>query len=597
MGEIPAEIIERAAVNEFNRIIGQDHRLSSGVNVMDKGPVLDGHVYVYSNGQTRKNDDLRFALDVQVKGYTQEFGRKGPRYSFKRSWIEYYSRNDGALFFVVEMNNDATEVKNIYYRSFTPVEAKIALKGFREKAQSKTLKLQRLSKNGLFSLMNTFYEDGSVMNRSTPIVALDEIKELKDVSVSFAHGVSPMMAASDEIRVMGIQDGLRVFVDLSDALDFRLITSKATKVSFPNGVVLEGVWNVSKSEVTLNIGDSVELLFIIQGDGGTLTINWDFPQKINGNIRKKVMEMKALADLRNTPVLFFRDEDGSADKLDLPIDGSGRKSLESLEKYAESLERINWLEDIFGVSLDTFDDEDKTVSKKINGLLSLYTPSKIQLDKIPQFLKMTIQDNDYYFTFKDGELKSFFESSSLFEKEDMVLGTSDGKETLKDANLFVLVQGDYLKIPQYNIQAVLDSNKFKVNKETPEWYSQYYSRTTLSFIDAYDYSGEEKWLFAAESFIENMGDMGEEGNERKLLNLAQIILRKDNAFRPNFARELNKILSESKYDMHVAGAALLFDDIDAFNEAWQKMDFEQRTSIKQSPIIKIASQQVLDLAN
>lgn len=47
MGEIPAEIIERAAVNEFNRIIGQDHRLSSGVNVMDKGPVLDGHVYVY----------------------------------------------------------------------------------------------------------------------------------------------------------------------------------------------------------------------------------------------------------------------------------------------------------------------------------------------------------------------------------------------------------------------------------------------------------------------------------------------------------------------------------------------------------------------
>lgn len=119
----------------------------------------------------------------------------------------------------------------------------------------------------------------------------------------------------------------------------------------------------------------------------------------------------------------------------------------------------------------------------------------------------------------------------------------------------------------------------------------------MSFIDAYDYSGEEKWLFAAESFIENMGDMGEEGNERKLLNLAQIILRKDNAFRPNFARELNKILSESKYDMHVAGAALLFDDIDAFNEAWQKMDFEQRTSIKQSPIIKIASQQVLDWAN
>lgn len=63
-------------------------------------------------------------------------------------------------------------------------------------------------------------------------------------------------------------------MDLSDALDFSLITSKATKVSFPNGVVLEGVWNVSKSEVTLNIGDSVELLFIIQGDGGTLTINW-----------------------------------------------------------------------------------------------------------------------------------------------------------------------------------------------------------------------------------------------------------------------------------------------------------------------------------
>ncbi len=133
--------IESSAVSAVTIRVGRTDRLMPYINVKDKEPMWDGHIYVYED-DSKTNESFKDKIPVQVKGKeVLKIGKKDKiRYSVETVCLNKYRNNGGIMYFVVYITKEA---KKIFYASLLPSKINDLLdkKG---KQQSISIKLKEL---------------------------------------------------------------------------------------------------------------------------------------------------------------------------------------------------------------------------------------------------------------------------------------------------------------------------------------------------------------------------------------------------------------------------------------------------------------------
>lgn len=137
--------IERAAVNEINRILEYCDHLLPDIDVNDRTALTDGHISLYGDtSDNHSKDNFLGRVDVQVKGQKSGDPSKLPSYPVKRVDLEGYLKMTGVLFFVVAIRS-RDKKKQAYYSILSPFTIANILTEMKPSQKQKSLPFRKLS--------------------------------------------------------------------------------------------------------------------------------------------------------------------------------------------------------------------------------------------------------------------------------------------------------------------------------------------------------------------------------------------------------------------------------------------------------------------
>jgi len=110
---------EKIATTAVEASISKTERLSSFINSGDKEPAWDGNIYIHSDSKHSKKDIKKVATQVKGKGVSAKV-KSTIKYPISTTDLKAYMNNGGTMFFVVYIDKDTGETKQIYYSALTP---------------------------------------------------------------------------------------------------------------------------------------------------------------------------------------------------------------------------------------------------------------------------------------------------------------------------------------------------------------------------------------------------------------------------------------------------------------------------------------------
>ncbi len=131
--------IESLAVSKVMERIGWTGKLGPCINVKDKEPMWDGHIYVYED-DSKTNKSLMGRIPVQIKGTQDE--KKKLKYPVETVDLNCYFDDGGLMFFVVYITEKDRKT-TIFYASLLPSEIDYLLKK-KDKQKSISIELKEL---------------------------------------------------------------------------------------------------------------------------------------------------------------------------------------------------------------------------------------------------------------------------------------------------------------------------------------------------------------------------------------------------------------------------------------------------------------------
>ncbi len=128
---------EQLGTSAVIQAISKTSKLRAFINNGDKEPSFDGHIYI-SNGNNSKENLRR--VSVQVKGKGVEYDPDTTiGYNVSIIDLNNYMRNGGVMFFVVYIDKNTGDTKQIYYDSLPPYKIQELLR--EKKENKKTIKI------------------------------------------------------------------------------------------------------------------------------------------------------------------------------------------------------------------------------------------------------------------------------------------------------------------------------------------------------------------------------------------------------------------------------------------------------------------------
>lgn len=582
---VASEIIERKATNEINRIIDLDHRLSSYVNVGDKEPVLDGFIDVYKDEKSRSVTNLEFRIPIQVKGQTNSMSSKGATYSIKREWLKFYAENNGALFFVVFLNREATTVIGVYYASFTPAEANLLMKRMGTQ-KSKSVRLNRLSDDQLHRVLKKFHVETDTFNKNVKVVDAATVSGLSNPTIALPVGADPRDLDPEQIVFTGIQDGIRVLVDLAGVQNIEFSPTEKTTVTFPNGVTYEGLMVSNQENSVLHVNQNIKILFEPQDDRVGIKMNWNFHSRdIDPDEATKMRrnDMEMLASLIDGEGIHVKNSWVDS-QVPIPLNEEAKASLQELKDEALMIRNLAELKSIMNTDFTNMKLDQESM-RQLRLTISLLNPTPEQIDNVDPLLRIVIDGKKYYLTFFNGLLKSMFSEDSDIQFGKVGLSDEPDGDIFEAGNpLLMIGDNDYVNMPQYDVNVVLRNNVVPIDDMTPKWYANKYENTMLGYIDTFDLTGDTVWLQAASGFVDMIAYKNQYDVYRTALNAAQIQLRKGDSIELETVKTMYDILTNSDDSYLKTGAAILLRDENRFVESIEPLDRLQRKALIDFPI-------------
>lgn len=581
--------------------VSKTDRLKAFVNSNDKEPSFDGAIYIYDNKIYKKDNLKRVAIQVKGKGVKAK-PKSSINYPISITDLENFMRNGGVLFFVVYIDKDSGDTKQIYYTSLLPIRIKEILKLNTDDKKSINIKFKSLPKRkeDLVEIFLNFYSQAqkqiSFVDKDIPTI--DELKDkgvLESLTFSFisADGnneisnVPKKLNGKDLYLYANVKDNvLPVPIQCyADVDEIQMSCKNDVVISVKGTKYYDGILKtITEEEIYYQMGQSTSLIIPNTDEADNNDkINIKLTIKLKGTLKQRIKDLEFL-------IAMFKEKafemDGIVFSADFPQEELKKLNAESypmlLEKYKlaqKVLEKLSVKKD---VNIDDFTDEDFNKLSSLIEAVENGAPITNVTGELPRIVNYTFGGIRLTMLCKKVSDGSYKVADFFTENVDVCLKTDNG-ESLPVSQFSVLKVDDFLSVDNINYDNVVaDFKKF-----TPHQFSvENINFVMLEMLKAYDQRKNDELLKAAKELTRWLLNQTEFlPKEISQINYLQII-RRERELTYQEKQELNNIVANTEDIGYKVGALILLNEFDEAKKLLKELPDERQKEFSEYPVYK-----------
>lgn len=592
-----SKAIEEKAINFLCTFIEDSKVVSQFINVNDKEPCWDGHLYLYRDGE-RDKTHLIGRIPVQIKGkVVKQIQTRKWKYSLKKEDLQAYLHEP--TFYIVCQIVEETKEKKLFYRELLPDTVKRLLHDMGTNASRKTnfhpltdnlqefehqltifyhnsRKMMSFADNDFMPLKDVLgVKGGKRYTLTIPVIGRDIISQLKFLSTHENH------------LYARINDQWKVDMPIEGTAKFGFTQNLNQEVSVGGRVFFESYKNeIVDGRMIITIGNVMSMnLPMDEGDTVPPAISLTNTAK---TLKEVILQSEFVIALHETGIL-------KVGEMSFPLKVNGvypigtiRKSLEGEKALQQVLDKLHVEKDMLISNITENQERDINIlietigkGKKVNipGVKSsLYEMELCNLTLL-LWCSADAQGNCEIGDFFDGKVEPKYKF--------------DGKEA-KTASPYSYLKNDHLWERADNIDySGLIAAAAEMCKEDEAGYVMT-NYDVLAMISASDVVKEtdkqrsDQLLAEAaklNSWLEE-NDIHKELKSMHKVNGLQIIKRQRN-FTEDEITDMNSMLEDGKTGNSLKAAlALLLGKQDLFDKYYGMMPKDDQDALKNYPIWK-----------
>jgi len=576
--------------------------LVAHISLRDKEPIWDGSVYVYTDSEKHKNENLKGRVPVQIKGeiITNKKKFKGSiKYQIKIVDLKHYLLDGGAIFFVVQINQEKND-SQIYALRLLPYTIKKALSDTGPR-QYKTMELEKFPStdskklNWFFNMINDMTKQKTVI-QSDHLQTLEEIQKhlpveriefsFTDVAVDKLNPYKYLME-NTTFKYVKISGGITIPIGEIQPADKITLKSDA-EVSCGGQVFFDSYTNeFTKKQRTMLLGKCVSITFPATGQTSAtfnFSVSGTLQEVITGASFFCTFYKEEKLYIGKDPLIFSAKTDSEKKKL-----GNG---IRDLEKYINDLKNLEKALQIVGFHKDLILSD---LSKQDEHLLNLLVSSivfyrTVKLDDAPDrshcfvmkfskysimLLAMRVSENRF-------QLVNFFSQGVSVKAED------DGQEkALRQAPGVILLSVDnFLSLD--NIDYNIIYNEITRFQQINKTYYFMVNQLLLRMLLAFDQKNDSELLTCATRIAEWLCSLTEYSDKAiDTLNYLQIVRRQRDLTDAEKAKLVDIITQNPQNSNLIAGAYIVLQDYGEAQKAFSQLSESEQKDFRQWPIMNL----------
>jgi hypothetical protein len=570
MGNLNNNQLERISTSGIDLKLCRYSNIDAIINRNDKEPSWDGNIYLYKDGQLKK-EHLDGKIPIQVKGTeVKRLRQKFTTFSLNISDIKNYYNDCGVIFFVVQIIDDSKY--KIFYRSLLPVDLKNLMDDIKRKGNKKYISVK--IDNILDS--NTDFEDVCkefIFHRSRQnLNAVDKRISIEDVQGKVMQFTGPE----------NIEDLLKkeLYVYSHDEYGIPLPLIRKINVDML-------AYNIPKEFIVDNkqYFDSYNKILdgdreiYIYGDGIELDAK-DKTFKLN----KSKCDILTRLNTIEFVIAVFKKFDRNLDK-----------ELYKLQREKDTIERIIKVCDDFNIDKKTIKLSDMTIRDKksleileslilFDDLLKEYKTDSLnnEIETTCNLFVTTFFNNEIVlFSLRDNEKIYYMDYFKEFKDYNLV-GTFEGKTIL--VGQFLLLNYEDILAKNFNKDVVINSID-TISVENKKILSENYNLLAQEFIKSWDLNPRKEFLEVANYILDSFKDYLID--YIFIINKSQIEKRINKKLSSKTKESLYKQKFNSNNDILNASISILLEDFEELKDSLNLMSDKEKKAFLESPIYEL----------
>ncbi len=580
MAEYSNNNIDDMAVGALIAYIGSCPYLESNINYNDKEILWDGDIKVFSNKDKHSVETFSDRIPVQIKGHnvTRYKSKNKSTYSVPRINLQKYQKDDGILFFEVEIKNNTNF--RIYYKCLLPsnIEKILSLNGDSKSVSISFEHLDHTNPTQIKEICDFFIKHRN-KQKGKKIVDISNLKNIKELQIEGFSTIHHASVFDENNLIYANIDGSESPVIFNGKLS---IAGKINQKISVNGVQYFSNFSAtqtSENEITYHFGNCLDIHierrnhnkynFTIRFNGDSIT----FADVLNEKDFLNAFLCCGKIDVDDKDFIAFNKDKEKGFKQFI---NETQEKITSIVSISDTLKKL-------GSPLDLVVSNVSMKQRKILFSVENMMAGNGKIDA-PGYRRIAVADR---------HLMVF---CGMIEDKSVCINAFD--PSLVDEYKFATYIDNvgYLDVPPYididNIGvffSALNFNKdvfirsirtWNVHKELQSFSTNFLIKVLLY----YDDNSKDDILEIAEAFCQNPSIA--EDNPEMIINKYQVIKRR----RSLTDEELDIIIKEkdnNKEDsMFLCCACLLLESIPEFELYFKKMTKKEQETFIEFPICK-----------
>lgn len=591
------------ATTAITSAIAKTDRLKSFINTEDKEPAFDGNIYIYSNDSYAKKDLKQVAVQVKGKGTAGKTIKPTIKYPISLVDLNIYMNNGGTMFFVVYIDINTREAKQIYYSALLPMKIKELLKLHDGKSDTIKVKFKQLPTDitEITDVFLNFYSNAqkqiSFVGKETPTIEeLEKSNRLDSISFGYIKSDGKQVSENEIPRFLENKE-MYVYANVKDGFlpipvnyyanmaKICMSIDEMMPVSVNSNKYYDSIHKtITAEKIIYRIGTCVT--FTVPNIPANEIQEEDFSVNVTidtkGTLSQRIKGLEFLIAMFGSKKIEIGGIEFPADFPEEEINKLNPSEypdiIKNYKKAKKVLDDLNVAKDL---NLDKCTDDD---IKRLNTLIQAFeegsSVSGLSKDT-PLVAKYTIGNIELALVFNknsDGTHNIW----NLFDTYFPVVKEVNDKR-IPTSQFTILTADNFVTLDNVNYKNIVD-DFYRI--DISEVLINSANRLMLELIKAFDIRPDRIYLDTAKQLLVLQKEHPEFTNSTICdLNELQIVKRE----RPlNFAekKKLYEIIENSEAGYVKAGAYLLLEEQEEATKMFETLTDEQLSEFKEYPIYR-----------
>lgn len=592
-GYAAAKVLEALALTD---------RLVAHISLRDKEPIWDGFVYVYTDADKHKKENLKGRVPIQIKGELatnkKKFG-SNIKYSIDVVDLNHYLEDGGAVFSVVRINKDQKSFQ-IYAIKLLPYTIKKLLSDA-EGQKHISVQLSAFPKKESQKI-NYFFNMIDDMRKQSSVIQFDHLKTLEELQQNFTVArvtISFTDTAVDEKNpyMYLMENSVFQYAELPDGMTFpiaelppieKLSAQSQAEVTCGGQIFFDSFsQEFTREQRTILLGRCISIVYDLTGVASAkfnFTANGTLKEIINGaSFFCKFLE-ESVFYIDKKPITFSIADNKNNTLLKQRM-GDFKKYIKALKNLDAALTSVGFHNDL---TLSELSQQDKDALDNLVASIIFHRP--VSLKNAPDhhhhyvmnlsdhnilILAVRVSENKF-------RLANFFSKGTVLRFDDSV-SEAFGK---KAPGVIVLGTDDFLTLD--NIDYDIIYSEITTFTEVDNKYYSAVNSLLLRMLLAFDQKVNNELLTCAIKIAEWLCSLDAYSDDAiDTLNYLQAVSRQRDLNDAERTRLSDIIKANPQNNALAAGCYIVLQDFAGAERAFAQLSEEEQNNFSQWPIMNL----------